>query len=464
MKNTIKFITIMLLAILVLGGCSLDKCKDSNDPNCELEEIETLEIEADANIVIGVFNDAYGENLVASWDLEYPTYKDMLSYKLIENNSEDENLNFKELDLIQISREKVPLYFKELEVLDDSFNEYLKSESNQRFSGQLNYADNYFMPFDVEGVLFAYNKTMLEEFNVDLSDENNDGLPDAIDSFEKIGELAKLWRKENVTYLDQKISQIFSLPLNEQLSMLSFIDNSNYRLIKGSSGESLSLDEDLVVALESLSKLGKYKWNYDDSLSNENLVWNYEEVLEKQQAPFLLVGNWMYYDHFQTSKAYELVFAKLPQLNAVDLKTLSSVTGFVVSSQTKYPNAANRVLKHIKSANGTIVALESGVIPIIEDEILEGKEYTVDKNTLQQIKAYQYSEPAPLQAFEQKPEKRAWDIYLELDFTKIYKQVFLNEISPEKGAKQIKELIIEWLDNEKIIIEGVNDADMEADN
>ena len=246
--------------------------------------------------------------------------------------------------------------------------------------------------------------------------------------------------------------------------MLSFIDNSNYRLIKGSSGESLSLDEDLVVALESLSKLGKYKWNYDDSLSNENLVWNYEEVLEKQQAPFLLVGNWMYYDHFQTSKAYELVFAKLPQLNAVDLKTLSSVTGFVVSSQTKYPNAANRVLKHIKSANGTIVALESGVIPIIEDEILEGKEYTVDKNTLQQIKAYQYSEPAPLQAFEQKPEKRAWDIYLELDFTKIYKQVFLNEISPAQGAKQIKELIIEWLDNEKIIIEGVNDADMEADN
>ena len=103
-------------------------------------------------------------------------------------------------------------------------------------------------------------------------------------------------------------------------------------------------------------------------------------------------------------------------------------------------------------------------IPVINPNILDIEGFKVDKNTKQQIIAYGYSETPPLQAFEQKPQKRGWDIYLENDFRDIYKKVFLNEIEPEVAIIEIKTIIIEWLDSEEIIVEGINDEQLETDN
>lgn len=466
MLNKIKKITYILILVLFLASCNLDKCKSDNAGLCELERVSNFEIEEDAKITVGVFNENYGDDFLSNWDTTFPDFKGLLTYKIVSIDDEDETLsNISDYDLLELKSENVPLYLDYLMPFDSSFSSILENEELYKFSSQINQDENYFMPFDVEGLLFAYNKTMLEDFGVDLIDEDGNGLPDAIDSFEKIAELAKIWRKENITYLNEDLDSIFSFPLNDQMAMIPFFQNSDYRLIQGVSAEMMDLDEKLLEALDTLEKLGTEKWRFDKSLDNDT-VWNYDQVLIDQSAPFLLVGNWMYYEHYQTSKAYELVFTKLPTLNDAELATISSVSGFVLNKDTKYPNAANMVLKHIKSAEGTQVAINNGVIPLINSDLLKVEGFKIDENTKQQVSAYQYSEASPLQAFEQNPEIRGWDIFLEIDFRQQFRSVFLKEKSPELAESEIKAMISEWLSEKNIIIEGLNDIKepLEKDN
>ena len=455
MKNKTIKIIINLLLIILLASCNSSACKSGNTGLCELEKIKKLKIEESAKIKIGVFNEGFGNDLRESFALAYPKYKDLLEISVIDFNNSLDLSDFNDLDLIQLRSEVVPLYINNLLPLDDSFESLLHNPVLEKLAAQINQDKNYFLPFDSEGLIFAYNKTMLESFNVDLSDSNNDGLPDAIDSFEKIADLAKSWRKDQVKYLDEEINEIFSFPLNDRLAMLAFFENNDYRLIQGSSGEMIDLSSNLYKALDNLKTLGQDKWRFDESLEND-LFWNYEEILKNQKAPFLLVGNWMHYDHYQKSKAYELVFSKLPQLNNKDLALLSSVSGFVINKNTSYPNAANMVLLHIKSPEGVQVTVNNGIIPTINKDLLKVEGFKISDNTKQQIKAYQYSEPAPLQAFEQKPEVRAWDIYLENNFNEIIKDVFLNKKEPVVAYSEIKKIIKDWLDLQGIVVEGVN--------
>lgn len=464
MKKTISNIIYILIVTMLLASCNLSKCKSENSGLCELDQVKTFDIEKDAKVIIGVFNDGFGKEIVESWNNLNPDNLDMLSYELIQPENQEELLShLSDYDLIQLNSEDVPLYYDSLSPFDESFSSILENESISKFASQINQEDNYFIPFDFEGLLFAYNKTMLKEFGVDLTDIDNNGLPEAIDSFEKINVLAKQWRVDNVTYLDQNIEEIFSFPLNDQLAMIPFFENSDYRLIQGVSAEMMNLEEDLLNALIQLQKLGSYKWKFDEKLEND-MLWNYEEVLIDQSAPFLLVGNWMYYDYYQTSKAYELVFTKLPSLNEIDLASRSSVTGFVLNKDSKYPNAANKALKHIKGPEGIQVAANNGIIPIVNREILAVEGLEISNNLKQQINAYQYSEASPLQAFEQKPEKRGWDVYLENDFREVFKAVFLNKLTPVEGQNKIINIIKEWLNSQDIRVEGVNNEQLEKDN
>ncbi|NLC54565.1 MAG: carbohydrate ABC transporter substrate-binding protein [Erysipelothrix sp.] len=457
MKKIIRNIIYILVLSLVLIGCSTDKCKVDNEGLCEIEKIAELEIEANAKIIIGVFNEDYGIDLVQSFNQAYPDHQKLLSYEVISSDDNEQLLShLSEFDLIQLKSEYVPLYFDKLASFDESFSNLLENEKLSKFSSQINQSANYFIPFDVEGLLFVYNKTMLEEFKVDLSDEDNNGIPEAIDSFEKIAELSDIWRKENVLYLDQAIEDIFSFPLNDQMAMLPFLQNSDYRLIQGVSAEMMDLDENLLQALEGLKTLGSYAWKYNKDFNNET-IWNYEQVLIDQSAPFLLVGNWMYYDHYQQSKAYELVFTKLPTLNNQEMATISSVSGFVLNKDSEFKNAANMVLKHIKGVEGTQVAINNGIVPLINKDLLNVEGFKLDANTKQKIKAYQFSETSPLQAFSQNQKVRGWDIFLENDFRQAISDVFLGRKNPETVQKEIKVIISEWLSANEIIIEGLND-------
>ena len=432
MKKILSVLLVFSLLFLINGCQKAEVCESDNEALCEILEINDFEIEENAKIKIGVFNEAFVKNFISEIESLYPNLVDVFEYEIISNNQ----LDIEGFDIIQSKVENVPLLFNNLEVLDESFYSLLNNEVINKFSKAVNQSEMYFMPFDYEGLLFAYNKTMLEAFNVDLSDEDNNGLADEIDSFEKISELAKTWRKDKVLYNDDEISEIFSFPLNDQLAMLAFFENSNYKLINGNKAEDMDVNDNLLNALSELFNLGLSKWYFDDTKDND-MIWNYEEVLLNQSAPFMLVGNWMFYEEYQQSQAYNLVFSKLPTLNEENLQTLSSVSGFVINKDSKYLNAANLFIKLLKSEVG------------VDSELLEVFDFEIDANIKEQIKAYSYSSIMDLHAFESNPNILGFNVYYEIDFRNIFKDVFLNKISPQDAQiKIIEKLISYYKDND----------------
>lgn len=452
-----KKLMIILMALL-LSACGNNKveCISDNAAVCEVLSIADFEIEENAQILIGVFDEAYGISLIEKLEVKFPG---VYSFEVIQENDLSDISKF---DIVQSKVEDVPLLFDSLSPVSKEFSTLLSNDYISSFSSVVNQEDFYFVPFDIKGLLFAYNATLLTELGVDLTDENNDGIADSIDSFEKIGELAVKWKAEEKTYLDKPIKNIFSFPFNDQLAMLSFIENSNYKLVTGFSGEDINIEDDLVNALQHFSNLSKYPWDFDNEKYKE-MSWNYEDVLIDQSAPFLLVGNWMFYEQYQKSQAYDLVFSKLPMINDENISSLSTVSGFVLNNKSEYPNAQNQAIKEIRSPEMIEMAISKGIIPIVDPLFLEEFSDTISPNIAQQILAYTYSNSIELQAFMSDPSVRAYDIYYDVDFRDIYKKVFFKEITVEQGQLEIKEKIAKWLDEHNLEVEGIN-YELETDN
>lgn len=442
--NEMKKIIVLLLTALLISACA-------SKPNVNIEELindlDSIEIETDAKVVIGVFEKGFGESIVANLNEKYPG---VYSYELLQNSNMSQ---MDGIDIVQVNVEHVPLLIPQLKPMDESIIPILENEVIGRYGKDVNQSAPYFMPFDTKGLLFAYNATMLTALNVDLTDANGDGLPESIDSFEKIDALAQKWFEDKAVYRDEALTSIFTYPFNEQLTMTSFIQNSNYRLIDGLQGESLNIGQDLYEALEAYRQLGTMKWQ-STSEQLENMKWNYEDNLVSQSAPFMFVGNWMFYEQAEMAQAYDIVFSKLPTYANEHLHTLNEVTGFVLNKNSQFPNAQTIFLKTLKSYDGINATLNSGILPIVSMEQLAHESIVKQKHTDEQVLAYMYSRPVALQAFASNQTISAYQIFYEIDFRTIWKQLFLQEISSEDAYKQMTDLIFEWTKKYNVELEG----------
>ena len=436
----IKKISLLCMLALLLVSCANKSCDSDNQAYCEILSIENFEIEENAKIKVGLLDERYGKNIIESINEEF---EGVYTYELL-----DEESDLSTFDIIQTMTEDVPLMYDLLRPIPQEFSGILNNDYHFKHSKDVNQEEYFYLPLEIKGILFAYNKTYLKEVNVDISDDEQ-GLPEAFDSFEKIGELAKKFQSDKTEYLDEEITKVFSFPLNDQSSMISFIENSEYKLIQGISGEDMSVGDELQEALRVFQSLGKYPWIFDEE-DFLKMSWDYEEALLKQTSPFMLIGNWMFYEQFQDSQAFDLVFTKLPKLNGYDLETSSSVSGFVLNKDSEFPQAQYQFLKHSQSLSGLQALIESKLIPLANPDLLEELEIEVDKNLKQQMIAYSYSHTPELHAFEKKPSKKAYDLFYEIDFRDVWSDVFFSRINPEEGQKIMLERIDEWLQKEDL--------------
>ena len=447
-----KRILIVLITLLILIGCSKNQC-NKEESLCGYDVIEDFEIEDNALVKVGFYSEKFAKSFIEKIEETHPNLSGVYTYEIIDTNF----LEIDDFDILQVRAEYVPLLFDKLEPLDDSFSSLLESSIINKFSKDINQSGNYFMPFDYEGLLFAYNKTMLESFNIDLKDSDNNGIADTIDSFEKINDLANGWRENNVLYNDDQLQSIFTFPLNDQMSMLTFFENSEYKFFNGSSAEDMDVLDNLYEALLTLQSLGQIPFYFDASLEND-MVWSYENTLLHQDAPFLIVGNWMYYETLQKSQAYELVFSKFPSFNELEFSPLVNVSGFVSNKESEYKNVINVFNKLLKSEIGIAAALDSMIAPVVSIDYIFELNLETDKNLLQQIQAYSYSKLSDLHAFESNPKLKGFDIFYEVDFRDIFKDVFLNKLDIELAQKEFINKVIDWYSDNEIPTDKLEEA------
>lgn len=196
--------------------------------------------------------------------------------------------------------------------------------------------------------------------------------------------------------------------------------------------------------------------------------WLYDVYLEKLISPFSLVGTWMYYNQQEDIEQQDFYFSPMPTWKEQSLSSLAKTKGYLLSEETKYPSAANEVLRLIRSEAGIQAYMDTvDEIPAVtvvdrpenrpapENEEAEGKgesdkivPYYLsfrNENQRQISHAFSLSQEESMVAFEKDPSVRGWDMLSEIGLIEIAESVIKQEMTPEEAQLKLLERSESWM-------------------
>lgn len=196
--------------------------------------------------------------------------------------------------------------------------------------------------------------------------------------------------------------------------------------------------------------------------------WLYDVYLEKLISPFSLVGTWMYYNQQEDIEQQDFYFSPMPTWKEQSLSPLAKTKGYLLSEETKYPSAANEVLRLIRSEAGIQAYMDTvDEIPAVtvvdrpenrpapENEEAEGKgesdkivPYYLsfrNENQRQISHAFSLSQEESMVAFEKDPSVRGWDMLSEIGLIEIAESVIKQETTPEEAQLKLLERSESWM-------------------
>ena len=196
--------------------------------------------------------------------------------------------------------------------------------------------------------------------------------------------------------------------------------------------------------------------------------WLYDVYLEKLISPFSLVGTWMYYNQQEDIEQQDFYFSPMPTWKEQSLSPLAKTKGYLLSEETKYPSAANEVLRLIRSEAGIQAYMDTvDEIPAVtvvdrpenrpapENEEAEGKgesdkivPYYLsfrNENQRQISHAFSLSQEESMVAFEKDPSVRGWDMLSEIGLIEIAESVIKQEMTPEEAQLKLLERSESWM-------------------
>ena len=347
MKKYLAILTvIVIVVVIVLVRKNTDTLEYDANSNLEIEntleevceiclnEFKRYDIENGAKIVVGVDNEIVGKQLVSLWNEMNQEDTGLLSY-----------IVFNSFDLTILP----DVYLlDEAEYQSSEF--YLLDSSLQKNSNFLSYSYN--------GVVFSYNKTMLEEFGIEMLDSNNDSLPDSIDTWEEIFNLELVGE----SYKGNVINEIYPISINEVWTAYSSLTAGGYEFYK----DGFESNEFLkgLEFIEEFSKKGINNDLYGMKLNGNRMGYRLDEYLAEEAYPFSLVGSWSNVNSFELMNGSNLKFAQMPTYNGNNLSPFTKIKGFVISKDTMYPSAAHEVLRWLTEQEAlNVMTSFSNIVP-----------------------------------------------------------------------------------------------------
>lgn len=438
-----------LILVLLLSGCQDKKVCDGRDGKvCFNEELDRYTIEENAKITIGVENEIIGAELIALWDKQYPSNQGVI-VPIVQNQFDGFTYLNLHPDMGLIWANEAARLDNWLLPIDNQLVEVLKPNLLLQYGESLNHDQFYYVPMNGFGWIFSTNKTMLEALGVDTTDANEDGLVDALDTFEKIKEWTDSLSSQLV-YRDTVVNRIFDFNFNDSIESMVWLSLGNFKLFESFQAEEPGIEStQFLNLLNELSELGKQKWVISsevETVSNEN-GWNSELYLSKSASVFSFVGSWMAVDPFEQLTEQDFLFSAMPTLNGSSLHPYTLSAGYVISKDTQYPNACLELLRLIRSDAGLQIFANNSEQPLlVNDAAWEENPIVYDNENRRQISiAMQQGAEESMVAFKEDPTKRGWAIVDEIGLPDILKQVFMQEITPEDAQKTIVERSNEWL-------------------
>lgn len=371
---------------------------------------------------------------------QHPGHTVNFDFRIIENLSAQQALDLG-VDIFYTDTHQAALLYDRLIPFDSRIVEHISSEDIEHFTEIINMEETFFYPFSYQGLLFVYNKTMLESLNFEISELTETNLPVRFSRWEDIIDLAEQWKEQTAIYNEKEVHVVFPFTLQERWQFYPFLTAGGWHMFEDNDATDPGFDdESFLTSLEFIADMGNVDWDHGKAPSSG---WRYEKVVSDQISPFGMAGPWMFVDQIEELKDVDYVFSAFPTYKDQQLHPLVVVSG-LIALENDAPSLTQEILRILTSSEATQSALDSTkkILVLPKDRI---EQYTMSDNRRQMSHAYMYSRIEPMVALPQNTSKLGFDFYLEADFMGILNKLYTQELSANDAQQKFIELYDTWL-------------------
>jgi ABC-type glycerol-3-phosphate transport system substrate-binding protein len=438
--------SIAALVIVVTGGyvysgyVSGDFCRTDGETVCYDANSKIFKIENRSKITIALPSKAMQDWFIDQFYQAHSGHTVSFDFRIIENLSAQQALDLG-VDIFYTDTHQAALLFDRLTPYDPRINSEMSTEGIAQFTQVINMVDFLFRPFSYQGLLFVYNKTMLETLGYDVNELTETNLPQAFSRWEDLMSLAEQWKSKSNLYNKKEINVVFPFTFEEKWQFYPFLTAGDWHLFSDNDALKPGFEEEnFLASLEFIAQMGSVTWDHSTQPKDN---WRYEKMINEQISPFGMAGPWMYVEQIEELRSIDYVFSAFPTYKNQQLRPLVVVTG-LVALKNDAPSLTQEILRILSMSEATQVALDSTkkILVIPRDQL---GSFEMSENRQQMSLAYTYSEIEPMVALPENTAKLGFDFYLEADFMDILKSVFMQERSPVQAQQLFISLYESWL-------------------
>ncbi|WP_331836666.1 ABC transporter substrate-binding protein [Erysipelothrix piscisicarius] len=438
----IGVIAVLLLAVFSTSFFFLNsRCTVDGKSVCYDKDNEYFSIEENASLTVQVENKELGDYLVSTWNEIHPQHKDAISYVVQEPLSIDQMAKGLPYDVMVTSQKNAVYFLDQLVNLGNSLDTVVGSRIPVQLQDSINLKGYYFVQNSIEGGLFVYNKTLLEEAGFDLKDSDESGLPDVFETWDQIYKASDKILK--------KTDMVFPLSFKDQESFYPFLTSGRWTLnfTKKGSDPGFETQEfrDGLVFIEAMST-HKMDKTLSKDMKAEDLPWQLDAAFYERRSAFSFITDFEMADKYEVSSNDEYVYAPFPEYMKHRMSPMGEVDGYIARKETKYPSAAAEVIRILRSGEGVSTYQSSvGKTPIYHRIHLDELTIT-DKRVIEKMRAYNFHDTPPVMALDNNPTKLARSLYKEVDFMPILRDLYDHKITVDEAQIKIVELANKWIE------------------
>jgi arabinogalactan oligomer/maltooligosaccharide transport system substrate-binding protein len=424
---------------------------NGNDPCWDASALQ-FRFEPGATVTIGVDNDLMGEALVAKWNNDFPALRDRLVFRNV-GSTNGESTGVQGFEVGQSEAADVALVITDeiigrevnLMPLHPYFQNLAQTDVlpaiNTAINGRATIAFTAFW----DGMSFSWNETMLRSLGVNVDrDSNNDGLPDAIDTWEKIFELDLVGQ----TYKGNTIREAFPLSLDEPWSAYSSLSSEGFVIFENGPTQPGFESAEFLGGLEFIRNFSTQGINTDETgtkLAASAMGWRWDQYLNDEAYPFGLVGTWMNVTSATEATGSTFRFSAMPTWKGNPLRPFSGTKSFAVNAFTNHPSASHEVLRwlYTPSTMSSMVA-NSTYLPALQEGAFSAPAI-FDPVKAQFTAGMRFNQVVPAFALPNNPNQRVMNLYYGISITDFYKGVWDGTLTPRDAQTQIVSAATAWL-------------------
>jgi len=437
---------------------------------CEREEYEEtvmfdedegrFQIEEGAELTIGVDSDELGAAIVEQWNEDFPEYEGMLSYTFY-NSVNQEDGGMEGLELLEDEAPDVALVIDNeligrenaVRGLHDYFIEVGEEQTHEVYE-EVNILGNFLLPAFYDTMVFSWNKTMLEDWGVDVDDRTENNLPAELATWEDIFDYAENYGAEpgdRPEFEGNDILEFFPISVAEVWSAFPQLSAGGWRIYSEETYTEPEFDTgEFLAGLEFLEEFSNTNMSVDETGSirgGADMVWRWDGYLDGDY-PFGMVGTWMDVNDAIDEYGYEFEFSTIPTWQGEDLSALYKTKGFVINSYTEYPSAANEVMRWLYTQDTMEMMINNSTyLPALQEDAEIYPENIEDefKEDMGAGMEHHYLEPAA--TLPENPTVRAMSVYYNIGVEDYLIELWDGERDAAATQSEIVDAAEYWIEN-----------------